>query len=76
MESRVDTRNVELVRDLMAELEKTQTAGQRSLDASTDRLLNLVKQLGERLDAKNGEIIENFNVLQREMHRLLNERSR
>lgn len=63
----MDTKNVELVRDLMQEVEKTQSSGQRNLDAATERLLNLMKQLGDRLDAKNSELGENFNNLQREM---------
>lgn len=51
----------------MQEVEKTQTSGQRNLDAAVERLLNLMKQMSDRLEVKDSELGENFNNLQREM---------
>ena len=62
-ENRVDARNVELVRDLMATIDKTASASQRTLDTSIDRVLNLIKQLGDQLGNKTNELTEAFGNL-------------
>ena len=61
LETKVEGRNAEVVRDLMAEIEKTRGEGQKSLDVSVDRLLNLLKQLTDKLDSKTGELSGNFS---------------
>jgi precorrin-6B methylase 2 len=72
MESRFDTRNAELVRGLTTEIEKSLAASHRTFDASNERVQSMMKQLGDRLDSKNGEIIENFNQLQKEVQAMQN----
>jgi hypothetical protein len=76
MESRVDTKIVELVKNLTAEIEKSQKFSQRSLETSNERILSIMKQLAERLDSKTGELAEEFNRLLKENQDFFNKRSR
>lgn len=76
LEQKVDQRDTEVIREASAEVEKLATNSQRALDASVERLMNLMQQLGERTDSKTGSLTEDFSNLQRETQKLINERSR
>ena len=76
LENKVDVRDAEVVREASGEIEKLATNSQRALDASVERLMNLMQQLGERTDAKTGALTDDFSNLQRETQKLINERSR
>ena len=76
LEQKVDQRDTEVIREASAEVEKLATNSQRALDASVERLMNLMQQIGERTDSKTGSLTEDFSNLQRETQKLINERSR
>ena len=66
LENKVDTRDAEVIREATAEVEKFGITSQRALDASVERLMNLMQQLGDRTDAKSNSLSDDFNNLQRE----------
>ena len=76
LEGSVDAKNVELVRDLMKEIEKLDAKSQANTEAGVDRTVLVMRQIGERIDNKQGELTDNLNEVKREFQRLLNERSR
>lgn len=62
--------------DLRAEVNRLfDDRGQR-FEQNFERVLNLTRQVEEKLDAKNVDLLENFAALKREVERLINERSR
>ena len=76
LENKVDSRDAEVLREASAEVEKLASNSQRALDASVERLMNLMQQLGERTDSKTSNLSDDFSNLQRETQKLINERSR
>ena len=72
----MDHRGQEIMDDLRAEVNRLfDDRGQR-FEQNFERVLNLTRQIEEKLDAKNVDLLESFATLKREVEKIINERTR
>ena len=76
LEKKMDHRSSEVLDDLRSEVSRLfDDRGQR-FEQNFERVLNLTRQVEEKLDAKNVDLLESFATLKREVEKLINERTR
>ena len=60
----------------MEEIDKVKTGTHKNLDASTERLMLMIRQLGEGLGSKHVELSDSLNALKHDTLRLIAEKGR
>lgn len=76
MEGKVDQDKAEIMRALQAEIQALQQSGRKELNASSERIMNIVNQIKESTDFKTANLQNEFNNTKNEITKLINERSR
>lgn len=76
LERKLGVKEQETVENLRAEVGRLfDDRGQR-FEQNFERVLNLTRQVEEKLDAKNVDLLENFATLKKEVEKVINDRTR
>lgn len=76
IQAQVGSQGSQLLKDLVEEIDKVKTGSQKNLDASSERMMLMIRQLGEGLGSKHVELSDSFNTLKHDCQRLISERAR
>ena len=76
LERKIDVKEQETLDNLRAEVGRLfDDRGQR-FEQNFERVLNLTRQIEEKLDAKNVDLLESFASLKKEVEKIINDRTR